>query len=99
MLLRRDDGFAWAEAGRVKDVAMEGECTPGSDDPAGWASFLKTDAKSRLMVLRVDLVCGGVPSAASCTLWGASKGDLSTVGVCPLPPKLDHKSLHASGWR
>ncbi|MBS2023028.1 MAG: hypothetical protein JST92_11495 [Deltaproteobacteria bacterium] len=99
VFLRRGDGFAFTEAGRIKDVAMEGECQQGSDDPSGWASFVKTDAKSRLMIVRVDLVCGGQPSAASCTLWGAQKGDLSTVGVCPLPPKLDAKSLRASGWR
>lgn len=96
---RRDDGFAFAQAGRFRETAMESECQPGSDEAGAWASYLKTDAQHRLMLLRVDNACSGAPSAASCQLWKAEKGELARVGVCALPPRLDAKSLRAGGWK
>lgn len=99
VLQRRGDGFAFAQAGRFRETAMESECQPGSDEAGGWASYLKTDAQHRLMLLRVDNACSGAPSAASCQLWKAEKGELSRVGVCALPPRLDARSLRAGGWK
>ena len=99
LLARRDGAFAFTELGTIKEFGEAGDCSAGGDVAAGFAGFLKVDAKSRLQVLRVDASCGAGPWAARCDLWLASRGGVEHGGVCALPPKLDSKALRVAGWK
>jgi len=96
-LILRRDGFTFADGGTLKEFGERGDCSAGGDVTGGFSSFLKLDSAGRLVVLRVDTACSGGSWQAKCELWSVESG-LSQAGVCGLPPKLDAKSLHATGW-
>ena len=100
---RRDTGFAYSEAGALREFVALRECgqSQAKDDAEGrgWTSLLKVDGKNRLSVLRLDEACAGGPWQASCQLFTLEQGALGKSGVCALPAKLDVKSLKALGWR
>lgn len=98
LFTHRDTGFAWSEAGALRDFASARECASGTEEGGGWASFVRTE-KAGIQVLRTDASCGGAPWQASCLLWRLERDALERRGVCALPPRLDPKALHASGWR
>lgn len=94
----RGTGFAFSEAGSLREFASLRECASGSEEGGGWSSFVRVE-KAGLQVLRTDASCGGAPWQASCLLFRLEQDALSRSGVCALPAKLDPKALHASGWR
>ncbi len=95
-----ESGFGFREAGALKDFNALRECASGlnADEGAGWNSYLKTE-QEHLAVLRVDRTCSGGVWQAACVLYKFDKGEMARTGHCNLPPKLDAKSLHASGWK
>lgn len=98
LLGRRDSGFGFSESGVFHEWTGARECNGGADEGSGWASFIKGD-KDRLAVLRVDSSCTGGPWQASCQLWKVEGDGVARAGACPLPAKLDARSLKASGWK
>ena len=94
----RGAGFAFSEAGALRDFASVRECAAGTGEGSGWSSFVRV-GKAGLEVLRTDASCGGAPWQASCLLWTLEQDALSRSGVCALPARLDARALRASGWR
>ena len=99
LYLRRPEGFVYSEAGVLPDYALESDCEGHAGEGSGWASFVKTDARSRLQVLRVDESCAGGPWQASCKLFALDRGALSRSGVCVLHQRMEPKALRSQGWR
>jgi len=93
-----ESGFGFNPAGTLKDFNALRECATGGEDSAGWSSWVKTE-QDHLAVLRVDLTCAGGAWQASCLLYRFDQGNLARSGTCNLPPRLDQKSLKASGWK
>ena len=94
---RSDTGFSFAEAGTLKEFNALRECGAG-DEASGWGSSMRAE-KEKLAVLRIDLACSGGNWQAQCILYRFDRGALARAGVCPLPPKLDAKSLKLAGWK
>jgi hypothetical protein len=93
-----ESGFAFREAGSLKDFNALRECAAGGEENAGWSSYVKTD-QDHLAVLRVDGTCSGGAWQAACTLYKFDQGEMTKTGHCNLPPRLDPKSLRAAGWK
>lgn len=93
-----ESGFAFSESGSLKDYNALRECSAGTEEGAGWNSYFKTE-QEKLAVLRVDHTCSGGAWQAACTLYKFDQGEMNKTGHCNLPPKLDPKSLKASGWK
>ena len=97
LFARSDTGFSFTAAGTLKDFNALRECAQG-DEAGSWGSSVRTE-KAKLAVLRVDLACSGGSWQAQCILYRFEKGAMERAGVCPLPPKLDAKSLKLAGWK
>ena len=99
VLLRHgESGFTFAQAGTLRDFNALRECASSDPESAGWSSWVKSE-KEDLELLRVDATCSGGAWQASCTLYKFDQGNLARAGTCNLPPRLDQKSLKASGWK
>lgn len=93
-----ESGFAFSDAGALKDFNALRECASGGEDASGWNSWLRTE-QDHLAVLRVDGTCSGGAWQAICTLYRFDQGALARSGHCRLPPKFDPRALKASGWK
>lgn len=93
-----ESGFAFSDAGALKDFNALRECASGGEDASGWNSWLRTE-QDHLAVLRVDGTCSGGAWQAICSLYRFDQGALARAGHCSLPPKFDPKALKASGWK
>lgn len=99
LFTRRDTGFAFSEAGALREFAQVRECAAGGEeDGSGWTSALRP-GKGGLDVLRLDAACSGATWQASCLTWRLDRDALARRGVCALPRSLDARALKASGWR
>jgi hypothetical protein len=95
---RSPAGFSFADAGTLKEFNALRECATGGEEGSGWSSWVRTE-QDHLAVLRVDGTCSGGAWQASCLLYRFDQGTLARSGTCNLPPRLDPKSLKASGWK
>jgi hypothetical protein len=93
-----ESGFAFRDAGALKEFNALRECGSSNQEGSGWSSWLRTE-QDHLAVLRIDGTCSGGVWQASCVLYRFDQGELARNGYCNLPPKLDAKSLRAGGWK
>jgi hypothetical protein len=98
LFARSDTGFSFTDSGTLREFDALRECAAANGEGKGWSSFVRTD-KEKLAVLRVDATCDGGVWEASCVLYRFEQGSLSRAGVCPLPARLDLKSLKVAGWK
>jgi hypothetical protein len=98
LFTRSDTGFSFTDAGTLREFDALRECADANGEGKGWSSFVRTE-KEKLAVLRIDATCDGGVWSASCMLYRFDQGAVARSSVCPLPGKLDPKSLKLAGWK